>query len=203
MAAFVVGLTGGIASGKSAVASLFEQLGVVVVDADLAARQVVAPGQPALAEIAARFGVSMLLANGSLDRALLRSHVFTDPVARHALEQITHPRIRLLLQVQCDKAPGAYVVAAIPLLAEAGSSAAYPWIRRVLVVDAPRELQLERLMHRDGIDAGLAERMLEAQASREQRLARATDVIVNDAGIEELRAPVERLDRLYRHMAGS
>ncbi len=203
MAAFVVGLTGGIASGKSAVGILFEQLGAVVADADLAARFVVARGQPALAEIAAAFGEAMLLADGSLDRARLRSHVFNDAAARLALEQITHPRIRLQLQAQCEQAPGAYAIAAIPLRAEAASATAYPWIRRVLVVDAPVALQRKRLMLRDGIDAVLAERMLGAQASREQRLALATDVIVNDAGLEELCQPVERLDHLYRRVAGS
>lgn len=198
MAAFVVAITGGIASGKSAVGLLFEALGVVVADADAAAREVVAPGQPALAEIALRFGSQILLADGSLDRIQLRALVFADPEARLGLEAITHLRIRLLLQAQCAAAPGPYAVAAIPLLAEATSIGGYPWLRRILVVDAPVPLQRARLLHRDSIDPVLAERMIAAQASRERRLALATDVIVNDGGVVDLEAPVRRLDVLYR-----
>ena len=201
MAAFVVAITGGIASGKSAVGLLFEALGIVVADADAAAREVVAPGHPALAEIAIRFGSRILLADGSLDRMQLRALVFSDPDARRDLEAITHPRIRLLLQAQCAAAPGPYVVTAIPLLAEASSIAGYPWLQRILVVDAPVPLQRARLLHRDGIDSMLAERMIAAQASREQRLTLATDVIVNDGGVGDLEAPVRRLDRLYRRLA--
>jgi len=201
MAGFVVAITGGIASGKSAVSRLFEQLGIVVADADAAAREIVGPGQPALVEIAARFGAAVLLADGTLDRSQVRARIFSDPAARRDLESITHPRIRLALQAQCLRAPGPYAIAAIPLLAETGSIAAYSWLQRILVVDAPVALQRERLMSRDGIDALLAERMIAAQAGREQRLALATDVIVNDAGVTELEAPVRRLDRLYRTLA--
>ena len=201
MAGFVVAITGGIASGKSAVSHLFEQLGVVVADADTAARTVVAAGQPGLAEIAARFGPSILLADGSLDRVQLRARIFDDGAARHDLEAITHPRIRLLLQAQCLAAPGPYAMAAIPLLAEVGAMDAYPWLRRVLVVDAPVTLQRARLVARDGIDAVLADRMIAAQASRGQRLGLATDVIVNDADVAALDEPVRCLDRLYRMRA--
>ena len=201
MAGFVVAITGGIASGKSAVSRLFEQLGIVVADADAAAREIVGPGQPALVEIAARFGAAVLLADGTLDRSQVRARIFSDPAARRDLESITHPRIRLALQAHCLRAPGPYAIAAIPLLAETGSIAAYSWLQRILVVDAPVALQRERLMSRDGIDALLAERMIAAQAGREQRLALATDVIVNDAGVTELEAPVRRLDRLYRTLA--
>lgn len=201
MAGFVVAITGGIASGKSAVSLLFEQLGIVVADADAAAREIVAPGQPALAEIAARFGSGMLLADGSLDRVQLRARIFSDAAAKRDLETITHPRIRLMLQAQCLEARGPYALAAIPLLAETGSVAAYPWLQRILVVDAPVTLQRARLVGRDGIDAALAERMIAAQASRAQRLAVATDVVVNDGCVADLGAPVRRLDRLYRELS--
>ena len=203
MAAFVVGVTGGVASGKSAVTALFEALGVVVADADLAARAVVAPGQPALAEIQARFGAGMVLANGMLNRVRMRALVFEDPQARHDLEAITHPRIRAVLQKQCSSASSSYVIAAIPLLAETGVAAAYDWLDRVLVVDAPVAVQRARLVARDGIDRALADRMIAAQVSRERRLALATDVLVNDGGIEELAAPVARLDKRLRAQAAA
>ena len=198
MASFVVAITGGIASGKSAVGLLFEQLGIVVADADAVARTIVAPGQPALAEISARFGPSILLADGSLDRARLRARIFDDPSARRDLEAITHPRIRLLLQAQCLDARGPYAMAAIPLLAEVGAVGAYPWLQRVLVVDAPVPMQRARLLARDGIEAVLAERMIAAQASRAQRLGLATDVIINDSEIAGLEGAVRRLDAIYR-----
>jgi len=201
MAGYVVAITGGIASGKSAVTGLFERLGIAVSDADAAARAAVEAGQPALAEIVARFGPSVLRADGGLDRARLRELIFSDAAAKHDLEAITHPRIRLMLRAQCLEAPGPYVVVAIPLLAESGSVAAYPWLQRILVVDTPIALQRARLVLRDGIDAGLAERMISAQASREQRLALATDVLVNDGALADLEAPVRRLDALYRQLA--
>jgi len=203
MAAFVVAVTGGIASGKSAVTALFASHGVHVADADAIAHAIVAPGEPALAEIAARFGAGVLDAGGGLDRARLRALVFADAQARAALESITHPRIRAALQAQCQQAGGEYAIAAIPLLAESAQppAQAWPWLRRVLVVDAPAAVQRARLMARDGIDAALAERMLAAQATRAQRLALASDVIVNDATLAQLAAPVARLDALYRRLA--
>jgi dephospho-CoA kinase len=203
MAAFVVAVTGGIASGKSAVTALFAARGVPVADADAIAHAIVAPGEPALAAIVARFGAGVLDAEGRLDRARLRALVFADPQARAALEAITHPRIRAGLQAQCTQASAEYAIAAIPLLAESAQppAQAWPWLRRVLVVDAPAALQRARLMARDGIDALLAERMLAAQATRARRLALATDVLVNDAGLAQLEAPVARLDALYRRLA--
>jgi len=203
MAAFVVGLTGGVASGKSELGRRFQSLGVTLVDADVAAREVVAPGQPALAEIAARFGAGILTADGALDRAQLRALVFADPEARRALEAITHPRIRVLLRQQCADASGGYVVVAIPLLAEAGGKAGYPWLQRILVVDTPPRLQRERLMARDHASRDLAERMIAAQARREDRLALADDVVINDAAPSALAGPVDRLDVLYRRLAGA
>ncbi len=201
MSRFVVGLTGGIASGKSEVTRRFEALGVTVADADLAARAVVAPGSPALAMIAERFGAAMLLQDGTLDRARLRAHVFAQVAERQALEAITHPAIREMLRTQCEQADGPYAMAAIPLLTEAGGRVAYPWLDRVLVVDAPEAVQLARLMQRDDIDATLAGQMIAAQAGREQRLALADDVVLNDAHPDALQAQVERLHAMYIGLA--
>lgn len=201
MAGFVVAVTGGVASGKSAVTAMFEKLGVVVVDADVTARHVVSPGQPALAEIAKRFGPDVMLPDGSLDRVRMRALVFEDPLARRDLESITHPRIRIQLKSECLAAPGEYAIVAIPLLAETGSIAAYAWLDRILVVDTPVALQLSRLMTRDGVDEPLARRMINAQASRPNRLAIASDVVINDRLIEDLVGPTRHLDTLYRAMA--
>ena len=202
MAGYCVGLTGGIASGKSAVADRFAARGVTVADADVVARAIVEPGQPALAEVVAAFGPDVLLPDGRLDRAALRQRVFDDAAARHRLEGILHPPIRLALREACVAAPGGYVVVAIPLLAEGGGRDAYPWLDRLLVIDVPRDVQVERLVRRDRIDAGLAERMLDAQATRRERLAIADDVIVNIGTLEELDAHVAALDRRYRALSG-
>jgi dephospho-CoA kinase len=203
MAGFVVAITGGVASGKSAVCALFERAGVTIADADAIAHAIVAPGQPALAEIAAAFGAGVLRADGALDRAQLRERVFADAGERARLEAITHPRIRAELARRCAQAPGAYAIADIPLLAETGARAreAYPWLDRVLVVDAPVALQRARLLRRDGVAAELAERMIAAQATRATRLAIASDVLVNDAGLDFLEDPVRRLDARFRALA--
>ncbi|HDS1100892.1 MULTISPECIES: dephospho-CoA kinase [Stenotrophomonas] len=202
MSRYVVGLTGGIAAGKSEVTRRFEALGIVVADADLAARAVVEAGSPALAQITARFGAGMLLPDGQLDRARLRAHVFADPAERAALEAITHPAIRRLMQQQCEQARSPYAIAAIPLLTEVGGRKAYPWLDRVLLVDAPEGVQHARLMQRDGIDAALADRMIAAQASRTQRQALADDVVVNDGQPDDLQAQVEHLHAQYLGLAG-
>ncbi len=201
MSRFVIGLTGGIAAGKSEVSRRFEALGITVADADLAARAVVAPGSEGLARIAAHFGDTILQADGQLDRAALRARIFDSAQARQALEAITHPAIRQLLRETCEQAEGPYAIAAIPLLTEAGGRQQYPWLDRILVVDVPVAVQHARLMQRDGIDAALADRMIAAQASREARLALADDVVVNDGHPDHLQAHVERLDRAYREMA--
>jgi dephospho-CoA kinase len=198
VAAAVIAVTGGVASGKSATTAAFSALGITIVDADVAAREVVEPGQPALAEVAARFGAGSLAADGRLDRAAMRVRVFADPAARRDLEAILHPRIRLQMRAACEQAPGPYVIAAIPLLAEGGGRANWPWLRRILVVDVPEGLQRQRLMERDGADAALAGQMIAAQASRAQRLALADDVLVNDGTPEQLREAVFRLDARYR-----
>jgi dephospho-CoA kinase len=202
MAGFCVGVTGGVASGKSEATRRFEALGIVVADADLAARAAVAPGSDGLAEVAATFGPQILAADGGLDRAAMRRLVFADAAARKRLEAIVHPRVRAMLQAQCAQAPGAYAIAAIPLLAEGGREA-YPWLDRVLVVDVPTAAQQARVMQRDRIDAELAARMIAAQATREARLAVADDIVVNDGPLEALQAQVEALDRRYRAMAAA
>jgi len=203
MSRFIVGLTGGIASGKSEVTRRFEALGITVADADVAAREVVAPGSPVLERIRERFGDAVLLADGSLDRAQLRAHVFGNDEERRALEAITHPAIRARVRDICETAGSPYAIAAIPLLAEAGGRAAYPWLDRIVVVDAPEAMRHARLVQRDDIDAALATRMIQAQASREQRLALADDVVVNDGQPEHLQPQVEALDRLYRQLAAA
>jgi dephospho-CoA kinase len=189
-----VALTGGIASGKTTVANLFAALGVAVVDTDLLAREVVAPGSPLLPQIAAHFGDSVLAPDGSLDRAKLRERVFAEPAERHWLEQLTHPAIRALTDARCDSAAGRYVIVAIPLLVETQGAARFD---RVLVVDCDPSIQLARLQARDGATREQAERMLAAQATRQQRLAIADDVIRNDGDLENLRGQVEKLHGAY------
>jgi dephospho-CoA kinase len=201
MSDYVIGLTGGIAAGKSTVERLFRARGVAVADADAAAREAVAPGSEGLAEVAAAFGPGALAADGNLDRAAMRRRVFDDPQARRTLEGIVHPRVRAALAQACAVAPGSYAIASIPLLAESGGREAYPWLRRILAVDVPADVQLARLLLRDGIDEPLARRMMAAQASRAERLAIADDVLANDAPLAELPARVEALDRLYRNLA--
>ncbi len=203
MSNFIVGLTGGIASGKSEVSRRFEALGITVADADIAAREVVAIGSPGLAAIAELFGAKVLQPDGSLDRAYLRQRVFANPDERRALEAITHPAIRARVRGICEAANSPYAIAAIPLLTEAGGRPAYPWLNRILVVDAPEQVQHARLLSRDSIDAALAERMIQAQARRAQRLALADDVIVNDGHPDALQAHIEVLDARYRKLAGA
>ena len=194
-----VGLTGGIASGKSAAAAVFAALGVPILDSDLIAREVVAPGSPGLAAIRARFGESVLQADGQLDRRALRALVFADPAARRDLEAITHPRIRQRMTELAATAGGPYQVHAIPLLVEGGARRA--GLDRVLVIDCPEEVQVARVMARDQVDEAGARAVLAAQASRAQRLAAADDVIVNDQGLEALRGAVTALHQRYLALA--
>lgn len=195
---YLVALTGGIASGKSTVAAGFAALEVPILDADLVSRELVEPPSPVLTAIARRFGGQMLLADGRLDRRRLREHVFADPDERRALEAIVHPQIRRTLRERASAVPAAYALIAIPLLAE---SDGYDWIDRVLVVDVPRAVQLERLIQRDGLSPALAESMLAAQASREQRLARADDVIDNSGSPDRLDQQIRALHARYRQLA--
>ena len=201
MSSFVIGLTGGVASGKSEVGRRFEALGIFVGDADQAAREAVAIGSDGLADVVDMFGAGVLAADGSLDRPAMRRRVFTDADARKRLEGIIHPRVRELLHAACQRADSPYAIAAVPLLAEGGGRKAYPWLRRILVVDVPKGVQLARLLQRDGIDEALARRMLEVQATREQRLAISDDVLANDGEMDALGPHVAALDRMYRTLA--
>ena len=203
MSDYIIGLTGGVAAGKSAVEACFRALGVAVADADAAARDALAVGSDGLAEVVSAFGPTVLGPEGQLDRAAMRRQVFADPEARKRLEAIVHPRVRAALTKACRAAPGAYAVASIPLLAEGGGRSAYPWLARVLVVDAAVPVQMARLLRRDGIDEALARAMIDAQATRQQRLAIADDVLVNDGALEALDAQVAALDRLYRTQAAN
>lgn len=198
--AFRVGLTGGIASGKSAVAALFAALGVPVIDTDEIARAVVAPGEPLLDHIVGRFGPEVLAADGSLDRRRLRDIVFADPAARAALERLTHPAIREEVDRRSAAAGGPYQIIAIPLLVETNARAG---LDRVLVVDCSEELQLRRVQARDGSTRAQAEAILAAQATRARRLAAADDVISNEGELSALRDAVEQLHARYLGLAAT
>ncbi|MBK6673457.1 MAG: dephospho-CoA kinase [Proteobacteria bacterium] len=195
-----IALTGGVASGKSTVARLFEALGAKLIDTDQVARDIVAPGTPALAQIAGQFGPEVLRADGALDRARLREIVFSDPAARARLEAITHPAIRERVAGISARAGGPYQIIAVPLLVETGTQRQYD---RVLLVDCDPQVQLGRLMLRDGLTAEQARSMLAAQAARAARLAVADDVIANESGTEVLAPQVESLHRRYLQMAGT
>jgi len=196
---YVVALTGGVAAGKSAVTRRFETLGIHVYDADVAAREVVAPREVALAEIEFVFGAEVLNADGSLDRRAMRERVFADPAARVKLEGIIHPRVRAWLRRRVGMDRGPYCILAIPLLVE--NREQYAWVDRVLLVDAPEALQIERLMQRDGVTRETALRMLTAQSSRQQRLDIADDVIVNAGEEAALDAQVTALHARYLELA--
>ena len=193
-----IGLTGGIASGKSTVAEMFADLGVPVIDTDVIAREVVRPGQPALDEIRERFGKDVFDDDGSLDRTAMRNLVFANDEARRDLEAILHPRIGAETRRQSKAANGPYQLIVVPLLAE---SALHEFVDRVLVVDCDEALQIQRLMARDAESVEQARRMLAAQASRAKRLAIADDVIKNNRGLAQLREQVETLDRQYRRQS--
>ena len=194
-----IAVTGGIASGKTAVTQRFQALGVRVIDADLVSRELVEPGQPSLADIAHRFGIGVLQADGQLDRRTLRQIVFADTTARRDLEAILHPRVRERLRHDAETTDAAYVLLAIPLLAE--SSHTYDWLDRTLVVDVPRDVQIARVTARDGVTHADAECLLAAQATRAARLALAQDIIVNDGPIDALDPIVARLHLHYLALA--
>lgn len=187
-------LTGGIASGKTTVSQLFGVLGTSVIDADQVSRELVQPGQAALAEIVAAFGNDMLDASGQLDRARLREQVFADPDKRKRLEGMLHPRIRERMLELADQARSPYALLVVPLLAETGGDYGAD---RVLLVDSSEQTQLERVMERDDCTAEQAQQILDAQASREQRLALADDVIDNDGGLADLTAAVKKMHLYY------
>jgi dephospho-CoA kinase len=195
-----VALTGGIASGKSTVAVHFAALGVPVIDTDVIARQVVEPGQPALAEVVAAFGPGVLGPDGRLDRRRLREVIFSDVAARRRLEAILHPAIRAEMERQSRAAGGPYQVLVIPLLTEGGRR---DHVDRVLVVDSPESLQIERLVCRDSVSREQAVASLGAQATREARLAIADDVIENTGRAEDLRGRVAALHERYLRIAAA
>ncbi len=193
-----IGLTGGIASGKSAVASAFAGLGVPVVDADRLAREVVEPGAPALAAVVREFGAEILGPDGRLDRRRMRALVFADAGRRRRLEAILHPAIRAAMAAAIAALEAPYVVVAIPLLVESGQQSAFD---RVLLVDCPPETQLARLIERDRETADGARAILAAQAGRELRLAAADDVLENTGSLADLDAAVRRLHQRYLALA--
>lgn len=194
MRPYTVGLTGGIASGKSAAADAFAALGVPVIDTDVIARDVVAPGSPALAEVVAAFGPQFLDAGGGLDRRQLRTHVFADPAARKRLELILHPHIGARTLAALERTVAPYCILVVPLLVESGFAR---HVDRVLVVDCPEPLQRERLAGRDGSSAAEIERMLAAQLSRAGRLQHADDVLNNAGSLDDLREQVRKLHERY------
>lgn len=196
----VVGLTGGIGSGKSAVADRFRALDVPVIDTDVIAREQVSPGQPALEQIRATFGDECLQSDGSLDRAELRRRVFAQPRLRAALEALLHPRIRQEVSLRLATLEASYCVVVVPLLVESGMNT---MMDRIVVVDVPESVQVDRVQRRDDIDAELAARIVTAQASRDKRLAIA-DYVINNAGpLEDLDAQVAHIDRTLRSEAAS
>ena len=193
---YAIALTGGIASGKSTVAEAFQKRGVPIFDADIVARDLVKPGQPALAEIASAFGGAMLTVSGELDRRRMRELVFADAGARRQLERILHPKVRdVLLTAAGAGSELDYRILVIPLLVELHD--AYIWVDRTLVIDVPFKTQVGRVMRRDGISRDAALRIIAVQASREQRLALADDVIDNSGPEAGLAATVERLHKRY------
>ena len=199
MKPWILGLTGGIGSGKSAAAAHFAQLGVDLVNADQAARWVVEPGRPALARIAEHFGAEILQADGGLDRAALRARIFQDAGERRWLEQLLHPLIRREIIAALARATSPYAILESPLLIESGQS---QLCQRVLVIDVPEAVQISRTVSRDGNDEAQVRAIMAAQASREERLKRADDVIVNDRDLAWLRQEVERLHHFYLTLRG-
>ena len=195
-----IGLTGGIASGKSTVAQRFAELEIPVVDADVAARDAVALGTPGLARVIERFGPIILAENGELDRPALRELIFNDPGARQDLEAILHPLIRATMEHSAEAALGPYVVMAIPLLVESGARGR---VDRVLVVDVDETAQLRRVQTRDGSSLDQARAILASQVSRTARLAAADDVLLNSGTVTDLRQGVDRLHQKYLRLAAA
>jgi len=191
-----VALTGGIGSGKTQVSDYFVSLGVPVIDTDIISRQLVEPGQPALEKITESFGHQLLFASGQLDRAALREIIFNDATARKKLEDILHPAIREKVQHQLQALSFPYVIIVIPLYVETGQ---FLKTDRILVVDCPQEIQKKRVLARDNVSMEQLGKILEAQVTREQRLAVADDIIVNDADIETLQHKVRQLHEQYLH----
>jgi dephospho-CoA kinase len=196
---WILGLTGGIGSGKSAAAQHFVELGVDLIDADHAARWVVEPGRPALAQIAEHFGANMLLPDGQLDRTALRKLIFEAPEERRWLEALLHPLVAEEIRNHLARAQSPYAILVSPLLIESGQ---YTMTQRILVIDVPQSLQIQRTLQRDGISEDQVQAILKAQATREDRLVHADDVLVNDQDLAWLHAEVERLHHFYLTLRG-
>lgn len=196
---WILGLTGGIGSGKSAAAQCFVELGVHLVDADQAARWVVEPGRPALEQIAEHFGAGVLQADGTLNRAALRELIFKDPTQRVWLEGLLHPLIREEIRQYLARAKSPYAILVSPLLLETSQ---HQMVQRVLVIDVPQALQIERTVLRDKTNEEQVRAILDVQASREERLSRADDVIVNDRDPAWLKSEVQRLHDFYLTLRG-
>ena len=195
----IIGLTGGIGSGKTSVANAFAQRGASIIDADIIAHQLTAPGGKALKAIEAAFGKDMLTANGAMDRAKMRALIFSDPAQKQILEAILHPMIRAEVEQQTIEAQGAYVIHVVPLLVESGR-----WnFSRILVVDCDEQLQIQRVMQRDRLAEDLIKSIIAQQATRQQRLAVATDVIQNQGAFETLIPEIDRLHKLYSELSSS
>ena len=198
---FSVGLTGGIASGKTTISDLFAARGVVVIDTDVVSRKLLEPGEDAYRQVSGHFGTDILDSEGSIDRARLREIVFSDPAAKNWLEKMLHP---LIYQRSHDEIRASartdYVLVVVPLLFETNFQAL---VDRILVVDCPAETQMARLLRRDRIDESLARRMLDQQLSNDQRLARAHDIIDNRADDCDLESQVEALHQRYLELARS
>lgn len=196
----VIGLTGGIGSGKSAISARFEALGVPCIDADRLTRELVAPGTPLLDTIVTAFGAEVLLDNGTLDRGALRTRIFADPAARQRLEALMHPAVRAETDRRLAALDAPYCVLVVPLLVETGGA---DRVHRVLVVDADEATQTRRTMTRDGVNAEHVEAIMKSQASRAERLRSADDVIDNSADIHALDAVVLRLHERYLGLAAA
>ena len=193
-----IGLTGGIGSGKTTVSNLFAKLGVVIADADIAAREVVEPGTDALATIKGRFGNEVIASDGSLNRKALREVVFDNPAQRKWLERLLHPLIRQQLTSQLEQADSPYAILASPLLLETDQ---HTLVDRILIVDLPESLQLDRAAARDNANIQQIKAIMAAQMSRSERCKRADDIILNDSGISELKAKVLSLHQHYLTLA--
>jgi len=194
----VIGLTGGIGSGKSTVARLFSERGIAIIDADVIARDITAPAQPAFTAITKHYGNEILCKNGTLDRAKLRHIIFNDRHERRWLENLLHPLIRGEIEKQTKQVTSPYCIVVIPLLIEVGP---YPFINRILVVDTPEHLQIERTALRDKVEKHQVEAILKTQTNRQQRLKYAHDIIINDGKREDLALQVDQLHHRYLKMA--
>lgn len=195
---YIVGLTGGIGSGKSSACALFAELGVEIVDADHVSRSVVAPGSPALQQLREQFGDAVVTRDGSLDRAWLRSRIFSDAAVRQQVEALLHPLIRSAMLEQIQRSRSAWLILAAPLLLE---NRAYDFVDRVLVIDADEAIQVARTSKRDHASEDEVRRIMQVQLPRSERLARADDVISNNGDTASLRRQVQEYSTLYQKLA--